>query len=150
MKWFVYLYPKSWRRQYGEELSELLEQTKWSLKAIVDLLLGVIDAWHVELSEKDLYGYRISQFLVLITLINIVIILKLKPLKEVVLVEQVATIAVLIAMSALFLAVISFVVSIFKLGVKEGTSLKSKLMKTSFGLMGVYSVFLVTFLVLIN
>lgn len=119
MKWFVYLYPKSWRKRYGNELVEVLKQTDRSFKTVIDLLLGIIDAWHMELSERDIFGYRISQGLVLITLLNVFIILKLKPLKEVVLVEQVAGFAVLIAMLSLFLAVVTLIVSLLKFGVKE-------------------------------
>lgn len=137
MKWFVYMYPKSWRKRYGNELVEVLKQTDRSFKTVIDLLLGIIDAWHMELSERDIFGYRISQGLVLITLLNVFIILKLKPLKEVVLVEQVAGFAVLIAMLSLFLAVVTLIVSLLKFGVKEGFSLKTKLTKTSVGLMGV-------------
>ncbi|KNE19291.1 hypothetical protein KBP50_18195 [Virgibacillus pantothenticus] len=150
MKWLVYMYPKSWRRRYGNELIEVLNQTDKSFKTVIDLLLGIIDAWHIELSERDIYGYRISQALVLITLINVFIILKVNPLKEVILVEQVAMFAVLIAMLSLFLAIVTFIVSLFKFGVKEGFSLKTKLSKTSLGLMGVYAVCITTFLVLIN
>src|SRR5690625_4069688 len=150
MKWLVYMYPKSWRRRYGNELIEVLNQTDKSFKTVIDLLLGIIDAWHIELSERDIYGYRIRQALVLITLVNVFIILRLKPLKEVILVEQVAMFAVSIAMLSLFLAGIIFIGSLFTVGVKEGISLKSKLAKTSMGLMGVYGVFIVTFIVLIN
>src|SRR5699024_12390010 len=125
MKWLVYMYPKSWRRRYGNELIEVLNQTDKSFKTVIDLLLGIIDAWHIELSERDIYGYRISQALVLITLINVFIILKVNPLKEVILVEQVAMFAVLIAMLSLFLAIVTFIVSLFKFGVKEGFSLKT-------------------------
>jgi|SRR5690625_272970 len=150
MKWFVYLYPKSWRKRYGNELVEVLKQTDRSFKTVIDLLLGIIDAWHMELSERDIFGYRISQGLVLITLLNVFIILKLKPLKEVVLVEQVAGFAVLIAMLSLFLAVVTLIVSLLKFGVKEGFSLKTKLTKTSVGLMGVYVICISTFLVMAN
>jgi len=150
MKWFVYMYPKSWRKRYGNELIEVLKQTDRSFKTVIDLLLGIIDAWHMELSERDIFGYRISQGLVLITLLNVFIILKLKPLKEVVLVEQVAGFAVLIAMLSLFLAVVTLIVSLLKFGVKEGFSLKTKLTKTSVGLMGVYVICISTFLVMAN
>lgn len=150
MKWFVYMYPKSWRKRYGNELVEVLKQTDRSFKTVIDLLLGIIDAWHMELSERDIFGYRISQGLVLITLLNVFIILKLKPLKEVVLVEQVAGFAVLIAMLSLFLAVVTLIVSLLKFGVKEGFSLKTKLTKTSVGLMGVYVICISTFLVMAN
>jgi len=150
MKWFVYMYPERWRRRYGDELIEVLRQTDRSFKTIMDLLSGLIDAWHIELSERDIYGYRISQALVVITLINAFIILKLKPLKEVIWVEQIATVVVLIAMVSLLLAIVTFMWGLFKFGIKEGFSLKTKLTKISFGLMGVYAVFIATFIVLIN
>src|SRR5699024_5184453 len=140
MKWFVFMYPKRWRKRYGNELIEVLKQTDLSFKVIVDLLLGIIDAWHLELSEKNIYGYRLSQVLVVITLINAFIILKFKPLKEVIVVEQILSAVVVIGMASLFLAVLTFIVSLFKFGVKEGFSLKTKLTKVSMGLMGVYAV----------
>lgn len=143
------MYPKRWRRRYGNELIEVLKQTDWSIKTIMDLLTGIIDAWHIELSERNIYGYRISQVLVLLTLINAFIILKLKPLKEVIFVEQVAMVAVLIAMLSLFLAIVTFIGSLLTFGMKEGFSLKTQF-TTSLGLMGVYGVFIVTFLVLVN
>ncbi|PFE04546.1 hypothetical protein COE15_25130 [Bacillus cereus] len=150
MKWLVYMYPKRWRRRYGNELIEVLKQTDLSFKTIMDLLSGIVDAWHLELSERDIYAYRISQVLVVITLINAFIILKLKPLKEVILVEQIATVTVFIAMVSLFLSIATFIVSLFKFGVKEGFSLKTKLTKISIGLMGTYVVFIATFIALIN
>lgn len=145
MRWLIYLYPKTWRRRYGNELTDVLEQTDTSLKTIIDLLMGIIDAWHIELNER----YIFSQILVAVTIVNAFIVLKLKPLGEVIEVEVFATIAVLIAMLSLLLAVVILVVNIFNFG-KEGLTLKSKLTKTSVGLMGVYVVFMVTFLVLIN
>ncbi len=149
MRWLVYLYPKTWRKRYGNELIDVLKQTDTSLKTIIDLLIGIIDAWHMELNERYIFSYRISQILVAVTIVNAFIVLKLKPLGEVIEVEIFATIAVLIAMLSLFLAVVTLVVSIFKFG-KEGLTLKPKLTKTSVGLMGAYGVFMVTFLVLIN
>lgn len=150
MKWFVYMYPKRWRKRYGNELIEVLKQTDLSFKVIVDLLLGIIDAWHLELSEKNIYGYRLSQVLVVITLINAFIILKFKPLKEVIVVEQILSAVVVIGMASLFLAVLTFIVSLFKFGVKEGFSLKTKLTKVSMGLMGVYAVTIGGVIVIIN
>ncbi|WP_434121084.1 hypothetical protein [Salinicoccus roseus] len=149
MRWLVYLYPKTWKERYGNELTDILKQTDTSFKTIIDLLIGIIDAWHMELKERNAYGYRISQVLVVVTVINLFIVLKLKPLGEVIEVEIAATIAVLIAMASLFLAAVALVVSIFKFG-RDGLTLKPKLSKVAFGLMGSYAVFMVTFLVLIN
>jgi|SRR5699024_1655458 len=148
MKWLVYLYPKTWRKRYGNELIDVLNHTDRSFKTIIDLLLGIIDAWNIELSERNSFWFRIGQMLVLVTLINAIIVLKMKPLKEVILVEQVAMVAVLIAMLSLLAAVVAFIVGLFKFGIEEGYSFKTKLMKTSVGLMGVYGVFTVTFLIL--
>lgn len=149
MRWLIYLYPKTWRKRYGDELTEILNQTDPSFKIILDLFTGIIDAWHVELNEKHNYSYRIVQLLVAVTIVNAFLVLNLKPLGEATGVNIFATIVVLIAMSSLFLAVVTFGYSIFKYG-KEGFTLKPKLTKTSVGLMGVYGVFITTFLVLIN
>lgn len=149
MRWLIYLYPKTWRKRYGDELTEVLNQTDPSFKIIMDLFTGVMDAWHMELNEKYNYGYRIIQLLVAVTIVNAFLVLNLKPLGEATGVNIFSTIVVLIAMLSLFLAVVTFVVSIFKYG-KEGFTLKPKLTKTSVGLMGVYGVFIVTFLTLIN
>lgn len=95
MRWLIYLYPKTWRRRYGNELTDVLKQTDTSLKTIIDLLMGIIDAWHIELNERYIFSYRISQILVAVTIVNAFIVLKLKPLGEVIEVEVFATIAVL-------------------------------------------------------
>jgi len=64
--------------------------------------------------------------------------------------ETFVQIILIIAMLSLFLSILTFIVSLFKYGIKEGFSLKTKLTKTSLGLLGVYGVFIVTLLVLIN
>ncbi|MBB4826984.1 hypothetical protein HNO89_004275 [Sporosarcina luteola] len=150
MKWLVYLYPKSWRKRYGDELIEVLRQTGCSFRILLDLLSGIIDAWNIELTEKDLYGYRISQIVVVVALFNALILLKFIPLKEVILVEQIATAAVLIAMICLALSIGAFFMSLVRFGIKDCFSLKTKLNKISFGLMGAYAVFMATFIILIN
>lgn len=149
MRWLIYLYPKSWRKRYGDELTDILKQTDASLKTVADLFTGIMDAWHIELDERYTYGYQISKMLVVVTIINAFIVLQLKPLGEVIEVDVFTTIVVLIAMLSLFLAVVTLAVSIFKFG-REGFTLKPKLTKTAVGLMGVYGVFIVTFLTLIN
>ncbi|HLR67191.1 MAG TPA: hypothetical protein VK105_08665 [Virgibacillus sp.] len=149
MKWLVYLYPKAWRKRYGNELTDLLEQIEPSIKVVMDLLLGILDAWYMELNEKYFYGYRISQILIAIAIVNVFIVLKLKPLGEVFIVELFATIAVLIAMLSLLMSISIFGLSIYKFG-REGLTLKPKLTKISLGFMGAYGVFIATFLVLIN
>lgn len=150
MKWLIYLYPKRWRKWYGVEFIEVLKQTDFSFKTVFDLFLGAIDAWDIELRERDIYGYRISQILVLVATINAFIILNSFLGKEGVVMEQIASIVVLIAMASLFLAICTFIVSLFKFGIKEGFSLKTKLTKVSIGLMGVYAITIGAFLIIIN
>lgn len=147
MKWFIYLYPKSWRRRYGNELIEVLKQTDMSFKTIFDLLLGVIDAWHIELREREIYGFRMSQVLALISSINVLIISKLISLREVILLEQ---IALIVAMLSFFLAIVVLIVNMFKVGIIPAFSIKTRLAKISVGLMGSYAIFFITFLVLAN
>lgn len=147
MKWFIYLYPKRWRRRYGNELIELLKQADMSFKTIFDLLLGIIDAWHIELSEREIYGFRMSQILALISLINVLIISRLISLREVILLEQ---IALIVAMLSFFLAIIVLIVNMFKVRIIPAFSIKTKLAKISVGLMGSYAIFFITFLVLAN
>lgn len=90
MKWFIYMYPKSWRRRYGNEMIDVLKQTDWSFKIVFDLLLGLADSWIMELNEKKVLGFRMSQVLLLISLINVFVILKLTSLRGVnVMLEQV-------------------------------------------------------------
>jgi len=150
MKWLIYLYPKRWRKRYGVEFIEVLKQTDFSFKTVFDLFLGAIDAWDIELRERDIYGYRISQILVVVATINAFIILNSFLGKEGVVMEQIASIVVLIAMASLFLAICTFIVSLFKFGIKEGFSLKTKLTKVSIGLMGVYAITIGAFLIIIN
>lgn len=147
MKWFIYLYPKRWRRRYGNELIELLKQADMSFKTIFDLLLGIIDAWHIELSEREIYGFRMSQILALISLINVLIISRLISLREVILLEQ---IALIVAMLSFFLAIIVLIVNMFKVRIIPAFSIKTRLAKISVGLMGSYAIFFITFLVLAN
>ncbi|WP_211655529.1 hypothetical protein [Planococcus alpniumensis] len=149
MRWLIYLYPKTWRKRYGDELTDILKQTDASFKTIMDLFTGIMDAWHIEINEKYNYGYRIVQLLVAATIVNAFLVLNLKPLGEATEVNIFATIVVLIAMLSLFLSVVTLGVSIYKYG-REGFTLKPKLSKTAVGLMGVYGVFITTFLVLIN
>lgn len=149
MRWLIYLYPKTWRKRYGEELTDVLKQTDASFKTIMDLFTGIMDAWHIEINEKYNYGYRIVQLLVAATIVNAFLVSNLKPLGEATGVNIFATIVVLIAMLSLFLSVVTLGVSIYKYG-REGFTLKPKLSKTAVGLMGVYGVFIITFLTLIN
>jgi hypothetical protein len=51
MKWLLYLYPKSWREQYGDEFLFILEQRKLSAREIVDVVWNAIDARILLLAE---------------------------------------------------------------------------------------------------
>ncbi len=147
MKWFIYLYPKKWRKRYGDELFELLNHTDCSIKVVIDLLLGIIDAWKIELHEKEILGFRMSQILLLVSLINIYIIYRWISLREVIFLEQAALI---IAVLAFLLSVSVFIVSIFQEGIKNAFSANSKLAKISVGLFGVYALSFTAFLMLAN
>ena len=147
MKWFVYLYPRSWRQRYGDEIFDLLEQQDWTFFMIIDLLRGIIDAWKIELNEREVFGIRMSNILWLIGLINILIILQYRSLQEVILMEQVALI---IAMVSFFIAVSIFFVNLFKAGFQNAFSIKTKLSKMAVGFMGLYGLTFIVFLVLAN
>jgi DnaJ family protein C protein 28 len=42
--WLLALYPKAWRKRYGEEFLALLEETPLSPRAVADCLFGALDA----------------------------------------------------------------------------------------------------------
>lgn len=44
MSWLLRLYPRRWRRRYGDELMLLLETEPRSFRLFLDLLAGAIDA----------------------------------------------------------------------------------------------------------
>lgn len=44
MRWLVRLYPKGWRERYGPEIEALTEHRPVTVRSILDLLRGVIDA----------------------------------------------------------------------------------------------------------
>lgn len=147
MRWFIYLYPKIWRKRYGKELEQVLQQTGISVKVMIDLLFGILDAWQIELSERKIYGFRMDRLLVLISLLNVLLIVQLISLREVIMLEQ---IALIIAMLSFFLAVCILIVNMFKVGIAKGFSLNTRLGKLSIGFMGSYALFFVSFLVLAN
>ncbi len=43
MIWLLRLYPRRWRQRYGEEVSEMLSRTPFTLATAVDLIAGAID-----------------------------------------------------------------------------------------------------------
>ena len=45
MTWLLKLYPRAWRRRYGDELTDLVARQPFSVGAAVDLIAGAIDAW---------------------------------------------------------------------------------------------------------
>ncbi|KOP69782.1 hypothetical protein AMS59_23035 [Lysinibacillus sp. FJAT-14745] len=147
MKWFIYLYPRSWRKRYGDELFDLLEQKDWTFFMTIDLLRGIVDAWKIEINEREVFGIRMSNALLLVGLINILIILQYRSSQEVILMEQ---IALIIAMVSFFLAVSIFIVHLFKEGLQKAFSISTKLSKMSLGFMGLYGLSIIAFLVLTN
>jgi hypothetical protein len=42
--WILHCYPPRWRERYQEEILALLEQHTITLKTLLDLLLGAVDA----------------------------------------------------------------------------------------------------------
>ena len=147
MKWFIRMYPKSWRIRYGNEMIEVLKQTDYSFRIVIDLIVGIVDAWIIELNERKILGFRMSQVLLLVSLINVFIISKLISLKEVIFLEQVALV---IAMLSFFLAVVLLIANMFKVGILATFSIKTRLTKISLSLMGSYVLFFALFLVLAN
>ncbi|MGN4123484.1 hypothetical protein ACMGD3_00305 [Lysinibacillus sphaericus] len=147
MKWLIYLYPRSWRKRYGDEITDLLEQTDWTFFMTIDLLRGIVDAWKNEINKREVYGIRMSNVLLLVGLFNILIILQYISLREVILMEQVALI---IAMVSFFVAVSIFIVDLFKAGIQRSFSVKTKLSKIAVSFMGLYGLSFIVFLVLTN
>ncbi|MFY0518489.1 hypothetical protein [Lysinibacillus sphaericus] len=147
MKWLIYLYPRSWRKRYGDEITDLLEQTDWTFFMTIDLLRGIVDAWMNEINKREVYGIRMSNVLLLVGLLNILIILQYISLREVILMEQVALI---IAMVSFFVAVSIFIVDLFKAGIQRSFSVKTKLSKIAVSFMGLYGLSFIVFLVLAN
>jgi Clp amino terminal domain, pathogenicity island component len=50
VKWLLWLYPRRWRRRYGDEFLAVLEERGFSVTALLDILRGALDAWlHPEL-----------------------------------------------------------------------------------------------------
>ena len=45
VRWLVGLYPRAWRERYEEEFLAMLEQGSASLMDLLDVALGVLDAW---------------------------------------------------------------------------------------------------------
>jgi hypothetical protein len=43
--WLLILYPRAWRRRYGDEVAEMLAGRGFSLRTSVDLVAGAIDVW---------------------------------------------------------------------------------------------------------
>lgn len=66
------------------------------------------------------------------------------------LVDNAAQIVLAISMVCLVLSVLTLIISLIKYGMQEGFSLKTRLVKISFGLLGGYIVFTIILLLLIN
>lgn len=56
MKSAVWLYPRRWRRRYGEEFVALIEERGFSLSAALDVVRGALRA--IELSVAEANGLR--------------------------------------------------------------------------------------------
>jgi hypothetical protein len=42
--WFLRLYPRAWRERYGEEFAALVAERRMSVRDVVDVISGAIDA----------------------------------------------------------------------------------------------------------
>jgi hypothetical protein len=45
MTWILRLYPRPWRRRYGDEVAAMIEGRAFSFATAVDLIAGAIDVW---------------------------------------------------------------------------------------------------------
>ncbi|WP_259418237.1 hypothetical protein [Bacillus toyonensis] len=52
MKWLINLYPKKWRKRYGDEFLYILEKRKLSWKEIIDVFINAMDARLLNLVEE--------------------------------------------------------------------------------------------------
>ncbi|WP_410989314.1 hypothetical protein [Bacillus cereus] len=52
MKWLINLYPKKWRKRYGDEFLYILEKRELSLKEIIDVFINAMDARLLNLVEE--------------------------------------------------------------------------------------------------
>ena len=59
MRWLLRLYPKAWRRRYGEEFAALLEEDRMTPAAVLDVIRGAFDA---RLRPQVTGGATMSQF----------------------------------------------------------------------------------------
>ena len=59
MRWLLRLYPKAWRRRYGEEFAALLEEDRMTPAAVRDVIRGAFDA---RLRPQVTGGATMTQF----------------------------------------------------------------------------------------
>ncbi|AKR12578.1 hypothetical protein [Bacillus thuringiensis] len=52
MKWLINLYPKKWRKRYGDEFLYILEKRELSLKEIIDVFINAMDVRLLNLVEE--------------------------------------------------------------------------------------------------
>ncbi|HEV8190449.1 MAG TPA: ClpX C4-type zinc finger protein [Ktedonobacterales bacterium] len=52
----LWLYPRSWRRRYGEEFAALLAQQRLTLNGVLDLARGAYDAHRTAMRRRDARG----------------------------------------------------------------------------------------------
>jgi hypothetical protein len=43
--WLLKLYPRPWRRRYGDEVAAIVAERPFSIALIVDLIAGAVDVW---------------------------------------------------------------------------------------------------------
>jgi hypothetical protein len=43
--WLLKLYPRPWRRRYGDEVAAIVAERPFSIALVVDLIAGAVDVW---------------------------------------------------------------------------------------------------------
>ncbi len=45
MTWLLKLYPRPWRRRYGDEVAAIVAEQPFSIALVIDLIAGALDVW---------------------------------------------------------------------------------------------------------
>lgn len=64
MKWLIYLYPKKWRKRYGEEFLYILDNRNLSFIEVIDIFINAIDTRILSLSKGVIHmEKKLSDFM---------------------------------------------------------------------------------------
>ncbi|KAB2353984.1 hypothetical protein [Bacillus toyonensis] len=70
MKWLINLYPKKWRKRYGDEFLYILEKRKLSWKEIIDVFINAMDARLLNLVEEIINMDKKNRYIMLHSVFN--------------------------------------------------------------------------------